>query len=75
MPECFYPKLEKVNVEGKTCKAANMNIRHSVYKLAIAAKVINGKHLYDAQEILNRVPTKAAKKMNVILNSARKNGV
>ena len=32
-------------------------------------------HLYDAQKILNTVPTKAAKKLAVMVNAARKNGV
>ena len=75
MPECYYPKFEKVNVEGKTCKANNFKIRHSVWKLATVARAIKGKHIYDAQNILNGVPRKSAEIMNTILNSARKNGV
>ena len=34
--------------KGKTCKANNFNIRHSVHKLAYMAKVISGRHIYDA---------------------------
>lgn len=40
MPECYYPQYEKVVIEGKTCKANNFGIRHSVYKLAAMARVV-----------------------------------
>ena len=75
IPECYYPQYEKVVIEGKTCKANNFNIRHSVYKLATMAKVVNGKHIYDAQNILNQVPKKSAQVLNTMINAARKNGV
>jgi hypothetical protein len=49
LPHCYYPTMEKqLLVPGKTCKAAKMNIRHSVYKLTVFANAIRGKHLYDA---------------------------
>jgi len=47
-PECFYKQFEKIKSEGLTCRANNFNIRHSVYKLAIAARMVKGMHLYDA---------------------------
>ena len=47
IPECFYPNtIEKV--ENLTCRASKFSIRHSVYKLAIVAKAVQGMHLYDA---------------------------
>lgn len=72
-PECFYPQYQTVKEEGKIAKANNYNVRHSVYKLVIAAKAIQGMHLYDAQEFCANAPTKAADVMSKLLNSARRN--
>ena len=46
-PECFYPDMVE-KVENKTCIARKLTIRHSVYKLALMAKVVQGMHIYDA---------------------------
>jgi len=50
-------------------------IRHSVYKLALVARLLSKKHLYDCQTILNQLPKKAADIIKVTLNSARANAV
>ena len=73
-PECFYP-WEHVKPEGKTCKSMKKVVKHSVFKLAQVAKEIKGKHLYDAQTILNNVDKKAALELSKLVNSARKNGI
>jgi hypothetical protein len=38
-PECFFPNNVQ-KPEAKECKAKRTNIRHSVYKLAMVAKLI-----------------------------------
>lgn len=48
VPQCYYPNETPPLPEGQTCKAQRLRIRHSVYKLAMVAKTIQGKHLYDA---------------------------
>jgi len=73
-PDCFYPQLH-TEPETKKSRGLRKSIRHSVYKLAVVAKLIQGKHLYDAQTILSNVPRKAAEIMRPILNNARSNGV
>lgn len=47
VPECFYPNTHEKPI-GKQCKAMRTKIRHSVYKLAMVARLIQGKHIYDA---------------------------
>lgn len=47
-PECFYPQFQVSKVEGRQAKANNYDVRHSVYKLVVFARAIQGKHLYDA---------------------------
>jgi len=46
-PECFFPNNVQ-KPEAKECKAKRTNIRHSVYKLAMVAKLIQGRHIYEA---------------------------
>jgi ribosomal protein L22 len=50
-------------------------IRHSGYKLALVARLLGKKHLYDCQTILNQLPKKAADIIKITLNSARANAV
>jgi len=72
-PECFYPN-DQVKLVGRQCKAQKSKIRHSVYKLARVARCIQGKHIYDAQNILACIPQKAADEWFKVMNSARHNG-
>ena len=50
-------------------------IRHSVYKLALVARLMSKRHLYDCQTMLNQLPKKAADIIKITLNSARANAV
>jgi len=52
-----------------------LNVKHSVYKIARVAKVVQGKHLYSAQTMLNNIHKKAANLLQVLINNARANGV
>ena len=74
VPDCFFPKLYTKAV-GKESTAMNKTCRHSAYKLAMVAKVISGRHLYDAQNSLSHIHKKASLIIAQILNAARKNGV
>jgi large subunit ribosomal protein L22 len=74
VPEAYYP-WNHVKEQGRQTRAKKTNIRHSVYKLALVARLLNKKHLYDAQSILNHLPKKAADIIKKTLNSARANAV
>jgi len=74
IPLAFYPnEIEKV--ENPSAKCSRYNIRHSVHKLAMVASMIKGKHLYDAQQILNNTHKKASHVFLKVVNSARNNAV
>lgn len=74
IPQTFYPNLTE-KVEGRTCFARKTRIRHSVYKLARAAKLIQGQHLYEAQNGMSNLFQKSALIIGRCLTSARANGV
>ena len=59
IPFCFFDE-EYETVEGPTAICNRNGIRHSVHKLSNMAQMINGKHIYDAQNILNNETKKAA---------------
>ena len=54
--------------------AGKKNIRYSAYKLVAVANLIQGKHLFDALNILSHTDKKGGPLVRSVLNAARKNG-
>jgi len=42
VPECFYPQHQGLKKEGRTARAHNLTVKHSVFKLAVMGRLISG---------------------------------
>lgn len=73
-PECTFPdSFEKY--EPIIFKAKRLNIKYSSHKLAAAAMLIRGKHLFDALILINNSLKKGGNIVKKLLESASKNGI
>lgn len=74
VPKSFFPgAIEKV--ENPTWLARRLDIPYSAWKLLMAANLIRGKHVYDAQGVLSHVNKKGGVIVSNALANARKSGV